>query len=109
MVPIPARSERTMLDVTFAGWALTVGLVVVLLAVDLALAITRPHEVGFREAVSWSLFYVAVRRLAAFSFMFLLFGLLLVGTAIQLYRQRIRSSSRPRSPSPRQTSGTWSR
>ena len=28
-----------MLDVTFAGWALTVGLVVVLLAVDLALAV----------------------------------------------------------------------
>jgi tellurite resistance protein TerC len=49
-----------MLDVTFVGWALTVGLVLVLLAVDLALAITRPHEVGLREAVSWSLFYIAV-------------------------------------------------
>ena len=152
-----------MLEVTFAGWALTVGLVVVLLAVDLALAVRRPHEVGFREAVSWSLFYVAVAvafglvfasiagwgfggeyfagyvvekslsvdnlfvfvvimttfavpsehqqkvlivgivlalvlrvifialgaaLLAAFSFMFLLFGLLLVGTAIQLFRHR---------------------
>ena len=49
-----------MLDVTVAGWALTVGLVLVLLAVDQALAITRPHEVGFREAVSWSLFYIAI-------------------------------------------------
>jgi tellurite resistance protein TerC len=135
----------------------------VLLAVDLALAIARPHEVGFREAVVWSLFYIAVAvgfglvfasiagwdfggeyfagyivekslsvdnlfvfvvimttfavpaehqqkvlvigivlalvlrvifialgatLLAAFSFMFLIFGLLLVGTAIQLFRHR---------------------
>ena len=152
-----------MLDVTTAGWALTVGFVLVLLAIDLTLAITRPHEVGFREAVVWSIFYIAVAvafglvfasiagwgfggeyfagyivekslsvdnlfvfvvimttfavpaehqqkvlivgivlalvlrvifialgaaLLAAFSFMFLLFGLLLVGTAIQLFRHR---------------------
>jgi tellurite resistance protein TerC len=49
-----------MLDVTFAGWAATVGLVVVLLAVDLAQAALRPHEVGFREATLASLFYIAV-------------------------------------------------
>ena len=49
-----------MLDVTITGWALTVGFVLVLLAIDLALAITRPHEVGFREAVAWSIFYIAV-------------------------------------------------
>ena len=152
-----------MLDVTFVGWAVTVGLVVVLLAIDLTLAVTRPHQVGFGEAVAWSLFYIAVAigfglvfasiagwssggeyfagyivekslsvdnlfvfvvimttfavpaahqqevlivgivlalvlraifialgaaLLAAFSFMFLLFGLLLVGTAIQLFRHR---------------------
>ena len=152
-----------MLEVTFAGWALTVGLVIVLLAVDLALAIARPHEVGFREATIWSLFYIGVAiafgivfgvvagwtfggeyfagyivekslsvdnlfvfvvimttfavprehqqkvliigivlalvlrvifialgaaLLEAFSFMFLLFGLLLLFTAIQLFRHR---------------------
>jgi tellurite resistance protein TerC len=49
-----------MLDVTFAGWAATVGLVVVLLTIDLALAVTRPHHVGFREASLWSIFYIAV-------------------------------------------------
>ena len=152
-----------MLEVTTAGWAATVGLVVVLLAIDLALAILRPHEVGFREAVGWSIFYIAVAigfglgfasfagwgfggeyfagyvvekslsvdnlfvfvvimttfavppahqqkvliigivlalllrvvfivlgaaLLAAFSFMFLVFGLLLAGTAVQLFRHR---------------------
>jgi tellurite resistance protein TerC len=152
-----------MLDVTLAAWAVTVGLVVVLLTIDLVLAITRPHAVGFGEAVGWSVFYIVVAvafgivfasiagwgyggeyfagyiiekslsvdnlfvfvvimttfavpaehqqkalivgivlalvlrvifialgaaLLAAFSFMFLLFGLLLVVTAIQLFRHR---------------------
>jgi tellurite resistance protein TerC len=152
-----------MLDVTLGAWAVTVGLVVVLLAIDLMLAIRRPHAVGFREAVGWSVFYIAVAiafgfvfasiagwgyggeyfagyivekslsvdnlfvfvvimttfavpaehqqkvlivgivlalvlrvifiavgaaLLAAFSFMFLLFGLLLVVTAVQLFRHR---------------------
>jgi len=49
-----------MLDVTATGWAVTIGLVVVLLAVDLALAVARPHHVGFREATIQSLFYIAV-------------------------------------------------
>ena len=152
-----------MLDVTTTGWAVTVGLILVLLAIDLTAAIARPHQVGFREAVAWSIFYIAVALgfglvfagfagwsfggeyfagyivekslsvdnlfvfvvimttfavpaehqqkvlivgivlalvlrvifialgatlLAAFSFMFLIFGLLLVGTAIQLFRHR---------------------
>ncbi|MGI8632005.1 MAG: TerC/Alx family metal homeostasis membrane protein [Solirubrobacterales bacterium] len=152
-----------MLDVTTTAWAVTVGLVLVLLAIDLALAVARPHEVGFREATITSIFYIAVAiafgvvfglnagwdfggqyfagyivekslsvdnlfvfvvimtsfavprehqqmvliigivlalvlrvifivlgaaLLSAFSFMFLVFGLLLVGTAIQLFRHR---------------------
>ena len=152
-----------MLDVTTTTWAVTVGLILVLLAVDLALAIARPHQVGFREATFSSIFYVAVAiafgvvfgfsagwgfggqyfagylvekslsvdnlfvfvlimtsfavprehqqkvliigivlalvlrvifialgaaLLEVFSFMFLLFGLLLIATAIQLFRHR---------------------
>src|SRR5215212_4959965 len=49
-----------MLEVTTAGWAITVGVVLGLLAIDLALAVARPHEVGFREATAWSLFYIGV-------------------------------------------------
>ena len=152
-----------MLDVTTTAWAVTVGLVLVLLTVDLAVAIARPHEVDFREAMVTSIFFIAVAiafgvvfgsvagwdfggqyfagyivekslsvdnlfvfvvimttfavprehqqkvliigivlalvlrvifigvgavLLSAFSFMFLIFGLLLIGTAIQLFRHR---------------------
>ena len=152
-----------MLDVSAAAWAATVGFIVALLVVDLAITGRRPHAVGFREAVSWSVFYIAVAilfgvvfgliagwnwgaeyfagyivekslsvdnlfvfviimstfavpdehqqrvltfgiiaalilraifialgaaLLSLFSFMFLLFGLLLIATAIQLFRHR---------------------
>jgi tellurite resistance protein TerC len=151
------------LEVSVLGWTLTIGVIVVLLAVDLFLGAVRPHAVGFREAAAWSVFYVAVAiafglvfaaqvgwgygteyfagylvekslsvdnlfvfviimttfavpeqhqqkvltfgiiialalrvvfiilgatLLSLFSFMFLVFGLLLVYTAIQLYRHR---------------------
>lgn len=45
---------------TTSAWAVTVGLILVLLAIDLALAVARPHEVGFREATITSIFYIAV-------------------------------------------------
>ena len=152
-----------MSEISGLTWGLTIGLVVVLLAVDLILAALRPHKVGFKEATAWSLFYIAVAiafgvwftvtygstlgteyfagyivekslsvdnlfvfviimatfavpeehqhkvltfgiilalimraifialgatLLSLFSFMFLLFGLLLIWTAIQLFRHR---------------------
>ena len=40
-------------------WAVTIGAVVLLLAVDFV-ATRRPHEVSMREAVAWSAFYVAL-------------------------------------------------
>ncbi len=49
-----------MLEVTVLAWAATVGLVIALFAADLLVAGRRPHAVGFREAVGWSIFYVAV-------------------------------------------------
>jgi tellurite resistance protein TerC len=50
-----------VLEVTFAGWAATIGLIVVLFALDLF--VSRPghaHTVGFREATIASAFYVTV-------------------------------------------------
>ncbi len=151
------------MEITGLTWAVTIGIVVALLALDLGVAALRPHEVGFREASIWSVFYVGVAvvfgiwfsmvyggdlgtqyfagyivekslsvdnlfvfviimstfavpvehqhkvltygivlalilrgifialgaaLLSLFSFMFLLFGLLLVYTAIQLFRHR---------------------
>jgi tellurite resistance protein TerC len=49
-----------VLEITGLTWALTIGLVVGLLALDLILAALRPHKVGFREATAWSVFYIAV-------------------------------------------------
>ena len=48
------------LTIGVTTWLLTVGFVIVLLAVDLAIAAARPHRVGFREATAWSVFYVTV-------------------------------------------------
>ena len=151
------------MDVSTTAWAVTVGVIVALLAVDLAVGALRPHAVGFREATAWSVFYIGVAvvfgvvlgqlygweygsqyfagylvekslsvdnlfvfviimttfavplkhqqkvltfgivlalvmraifiaagaaLLELFSFMFLLFGLLLIWTAVQLYRHR---------------------
>ena len=49
-----------MLEVTTLAWAATVGAIVVLFAIDLLVAGGRAHVVSFREAVGWSVFYVAV-------------------------------------------------
>lgn len=40
-------------------WAVTIGAVVVLLALDFLLT-RRPHEVSMKEALSWSAFYIAL-------------------------------------------------
>ena len=50
-----------MLDVTLAGWAATIGVIVILFALDLF--VTRPgheHAVGFREATLASIFFAGV-------------------------------------------------
>jgi tellurite resistance protein TerC len=49
-----------MLEISTLGWVITIGVIVGLLALDLILAAVRPHAVGFREAVAWSVFYIAV-------------------------------------------------
>lgn len=49
-----------MLEISTATWAATIGLIVALLAVDLILAAVRPHQVGFKEATAWSVFYILV-------------------------------------------------
>jgi tellurite resistance protein TerC len=52
-----------MFEVTFAGWAVTLGLILALFAMDLILAIRNPHAVGFREATIWSVFYIGIALL----------------------------------------------
>ena len=57
-----------MLDISALGWIITIAVIVGLLALDLILAAARPHAVGFREALFWSLFYIAIA--VAFGFVF---------------------------------------
>jgi TerC family integral membrane protein len=45
--------------VSAAGWAVTIGVIALLLAFDLVLATLRPHAVGYREAAVWSVLYIA--------------------------------------------------
>ncbi|GAB7192304.1 TerC family protein [Kineococcus sp. NUM-3379] len=48
------------MEVTTAAWAATIGLILALLALDLAVGALRPHAVGFKEATAWSVFYIGV-------------------------------------------------
>ena len=41
------------LGISAFTWAVTLGLILVLFAVDLVLATTCPHRVGFGEATVW--------------------------------------------------------
>src|SRR5450631_1938218 len=49
-----------MLELGTAGWVVTIAVIVGWLARDLLLAAVRPHAAGYREAVAWSIFYIAV-------------------------------------------------
>jgi tellurite resistance protein TerC len=49
-----------MLDVTFTAWALTIGVILTLLALDLFQAMRNPHAIQFREAAFQSIFYIGV-------------------------------------------------
>jgi tellurite resistance protein TerC len=49
-----------LLEISPLTWGVTIGFIVLLLAVDLVLAAARPHHVGFKEATAWSVFYIAV-------------------------------------------------
>ena len=47
------------MEVGGVGWALTIAIIAVLLALDLLLGALRPHAISFREAAAWSVFYIA--------------------------------------------------
>lgn len=60
MFPVAAPTAPTLDSIaTPTLWAVTIGAVVVLLALDFVLT-RRPHEVSMKEAVGWSAFYVAL-------------------------------------------------
>lgn len=51
------------MEVSLEVWLLTIGLIALLFALDLGTALLRPREVGFREALLSSIFYITVALL----------------------------------------------
>jgi tellurite resistance protein TerC len=49
-----------VLEISGLTWAVTIAVIVGLLALDLVVAALKPHKVGFKEATAWSLFYIGV-------------------------------------------------
>ncbi len=48
-----------MLEISLTEWAITLVLIAGLFVLDLAISGRRPHAIGFKEAVFWSVFYIA--------------------------------------------------
>jgi len=48
------------MGVSLTVWLVTVGAIIALIAVDLFTVSAKPHEVKFKEAASWSLFYIGI-------------------------------------------------
>ena len=48
------------MQVSVIIWAITIGLIALLIVLDLFTASRKPHEVKFKEAISWTLFYVSI-------------------------------------------------
>ena len=48
------------MDVSLLVWSLTVGAILLLVVVDLLTVSAKPHEVKFKEAASWSIFYIGL-------------------------------------------------
>ena len=48
------------MDVSVLVWSVTIGAIVALIVVDLFTVSSKPHEVKFKEAASWSLFYIGI-------------------------------------------------
>ena len=58
-----------MLELSVLWWTVTIVLIVGLLASDLIFAAARPHAVGFKEAVGWSVFYILIAVAFGLAFM----------------------------------------
>lgn len=48
------------MDVTLMTWFVVLGAIMALIVVDLLTVSRKPHEVKFKEAASWSVFYIAI-------------------------------------------------
>jgi len=48
------------MEVSTLVWAVTIGLIALMLIIDLFTVSAKPHEVKFKEAATWSIFYIGI-------------------------------------------------
>ena len=48
------------MNVSLTVWSVTIGIIALLLIIDLFTVSAKPHEVKFKEAASWSIFYIGI-------------------------------------------------
>jgi len=48
------------MDVSLLVWSITIGAILLLIIVDLFTVSAKPHEVKFKEAAGWSIFYIGI-------------------------------------------------
>jgi len=48
------------MNVSLTVWAVIIGLITLLIVVDLLTVSSKPHEVKFKEAAGWSIFYIGI-------------------------------------------------
>ena len=56
----PWLSREIYVQVSTSIWLVTVGLIAALILIDLFTASRKPHDVKFKEAISWTIFYVGI-------------------------------------------------
>lgn len=52
--------KGVLMQVSLTVWVVTVSLVALLISIDLFMASRKPHDVKFKEAILWTLFYVGI-------------------------------------------------
>ena len=52
--------KGVLMQVSLTVWVVTISLVAVLISIDLFTAGRKPHDVKFKEAILWTLFYVGI-------------------------------------------------
>lgn len=50
--------KGVLMDVSFLAWAITIGAIFVLIVIDLLTVSSKPHDVMFKEAAAWTIFYI---------------------------------------------------
>ena len=60
LAPWPFNEIGVIMNVSLSTWLVVIGAILALIIVDLLTVSRKPHEVKFKEAACWSIFYIAV-------------------------------------------------